>query len=111
MRRGDVVTVIAPGDYGKARPAVVVQSDHLEGTASVIVCLITTFERDAPLFRLGVVARPDNGLRQNSQIMVDKLMTVERARVGRPMGRLDRGTIAVLSQMLAACLGLAENPA
>ena len=81
MRRGDVVTVAAPGDYGKPRPALVIQSDLFEELPSVTLCLVTSELRDAPIFRITVDPSPDNGLRRVSQVQVDKVLTVARERV------------------------------
>jgi mRNA interferase MazF len=110
VRRGDIVTVSAAGDYGKPRPAVIIQSDYLTDAnlSSVIVCLISSHAEDAPAFRLNVRASPSNGLRKTSQIMVDKLVTVRRSRIGRRVGRLDDETLVQLNRTLAFVVGLAE---
>lgn len=110
MKRGDIVTVSAAGDYGKPRPAVVVQSDYLidAGLESVIVCLITTHLENAPTFRINVEPTPENGLKNTSQIMVDKLAAVRVARVGKVVGRLDDEYILRLNRTLAFVAGLAE---
>jgi mRNA interferase MazF len=94
MKRGDLVTVSAPGDYAKPSPAVVVQSDLLtrSGLGSIIVCLISTFLEEVPAFRLDIVPTPDNGLKVPSQIMVDKLLTVPATKIGKTIGRLDDET-------------------
>ena len=76
MRRGDIVTVAMQGDYGKPRPAVVIQSDWLGETDSVLVCLFTSTLRDAPFHRLTLEPTPESGLQVVSQVMVDKIMTV-----------------------------------
>ena len=76
MRRGDLVTVVLKGDYGKPRPALVIQSDFLPGADSVLVCLVTTTLRDAPLYRLNLPAGGETGLREPSQIMVEKIVAV-----------------------------------
>ena len=111
MKRGDLVTVAAPGDYGKPPPAVVVQSDLILNVDSVIVCPLTSFERDAPLFRLAVEANASTGLRQPSQIMVEKIRSVRRSRCGPVMGRLDDTTLAAFDELLAIVVGLADSPA
>jgi len=108
VTRGDIVTVSPPGAYGQPRPAVVVQSDWLTGTVSILVCLITSTLRDAPLFRLTVEPSPANGLRSTSQIVVDKVIALPRAKCGALIGRLERDTLAALSRMLAIVLGLAD---
>ncbi len=110
MKRGDVAIVSAPGDYGKPRPAVIVQSSHLTqaGLGSVVVCLITSQIGVAPAFRVGVEPSDENGLRARSQIMVDKLVTVRAARVSEVVGRLDDECLLRLNRTLAFVLGLAE---
>src|ERR1700736_3419789 len=75
MRRGDLVTVAMPEDFGKPRPALVVQSDQFEATATLTTLLLSGTLVDAPLIRLTVHPTPGNGLRKPSQIMVDKAMT------------------------------------
>jgi mRNA interferase MazF len=109
MRRGDVVTVVAAGDYGKPRPAVVVQTDALPAEhASVVVCQMTSELNDAPEFRLTLEPTKGNGLRARSQVMADKPTTIRRERVGRVVGRLDAEDLARLNVALAFVMGLAD---
>jgi mRNA interferase MazF len=108
MKRSDIVTVAVSGDYGKPRPAVVVQSDWLDGTDSVLVCLLTTTVRETPIFRLEVKPTPANGLREVSQVMVDKILAVRRDRCGAVTGRLDDATMLALNRMLALVVGLVD---
>lgn len=109
MRRGDVVTVAAAGDYGKPRPAVVVQTDALPAQhASVIVCQMTSEIAEAPDFRITVAPTARNGLRATSQIMADKPVTVRRDRIGRRIGRLDEKDLARVNVALAFMMGLAD---
>jgi mRNA interferase MazF len=109
MRRGDVVTVAAAGDYGKPRPAVIVQSDVFPANhASVVVCQLTSELVDAPDFRATIEPTPENGLRLKSQVMADKPVTVRRERIGRKIGRLANQDMARLGIALAFALGLAD---
>src|SRR6266436_9472639 len=101
MRRGDVVTVAAAGDYGKPRSAVVVQTDAFpENHASVVVCQLTSELADAPDFRVTIEPSPETGLRARSQVMADKPVTVRRDRIGRQIGRLGAAEIARLNVAL-----------
>jgi mRNA interferase MazF len=109
MRRGDVVTVAAAGDYGKPRPAVIVQTDALPpGHASVIICQMTSEIVEAPDFRVTIEPTDENGLRQRSQIMVDKPVTVRRERVGDRIGRLSAPDLRRINGAIAFCMGLAD---
>lgn len=109
MRRGDVVTVAASGDYGKPRPAVIVQSDAFpENYESVVVCQLTSDLRNTPDFRVVVEPSTNNGLRVTSEIMADKPVTIRRERVGRTIGRLDAEDVARLNVALALVMGLGE---
>jgi mRNA interferase MazF len=109
MRRGDVVTVAATGDYGKPRPAVIVQTDALPvAHASVVVCQMTCEYNDAPDFRVTIDPSKRNGLRVRSQVMADKPVTIRRERIGRHVGRLDDKDIAQLNIALAFVMGLAD---
>jgi mRNA interferase MazF len=109
MKRGDVVVVAATGDYGKPRPAVIVQTDAFPEThISVVVCQMTSEIADASDFRVTIDPSERNGLRNRSQIMADKPVTIRRARVGRSIGRLDDGDIARLNVALAFVMGLAD---
>lgn len=105
MRRGDLVPVAMPGDFGKPRPALVVQSDRFDGTATVTVLLLSGTHVDAPLIRLDVEPNPENVLRKRSQVMVDKAMTVKRDKLGEPFGRLDDATMLAVNRALALFLG------
>ena len=109
MKRGDVVIVAAAGDYGKPRPAVIVQTDAFPEThASVVVCQMTSELVEAPDFRVTIEPSDDNGLRARSQIMADKPVTVRRARIGQAIGRLNDGEIRRLNVALAFAMGLAD---
>src|SRR5712692_8758092 len=102
MRRGDLVTVAAAGDYGKPRPAVIVQTDAFpESHASVVVCQLTSDLVDAPDFRVTVEPRPENGLRLQSQVMADKPVTIRRERIGEKIGHLGSQDMARLGIALA----------
>jgi len=109
MQRGDVVIVAAAGDYGKPRPAVIVQTDAFpENHASVVVCQLTSELADAPDFRIPIEPKPENGLRLESQVMADKPVTVRRERIGQKIGRLGNQDMARLGIALAFVFGLAD---
>jgi len=109
MRRGDVVTVAAAGDYGKPRPAVIVQTDAFPAThASVVVCQMTSELTDAPDFRVTLDPSAANGLRVRSQVMADKPVAVRRERLGQTIGRLGAEDIGRLNIALAFVMGLAD---
>ena len=108
VKRGDLVTVSAQGDYGKPRPAVVIQSDALDAADSVLVALLTSTIADAPIYRLTVEPTPGNGLKAVSQVMVDKLMAYPRAKCGPVIGRLSGADVLALNNMLSVMIGLAD---
>ena len=111
MRRGDIWTVAGGKDYaGKPRPVVIVQDDSFDATDSVTICAFTTDETDAPLIRLAVAPNERNGLRTACRLMVDKITTVPRAKVGARVGRLDDEDILRLNQAVLVFLGLAVSP-
>lgn len=105
MRRGDLVTVAIPGDFGKPRPALIIQSDLFDQAPTVTVLLVSGTLQDAPLLRLAIEPDPENGLRKPSQIMVDKVMTLRRDKIGVPFGRLDAETMVSVNRLLAVFLG------
>lgn len=108
MKRGDVVMVAAAGDYGKPRPAVIVQTDAFPEThPSVVICQMTSDIVDAPDFRVTIEPNETHGLRIRSQIMVDKPVTVRRERIGQLVGRLTDADIGRLNIALAFVIGLA----
>src|SRR3954447_2563046 len=99
MRRGDIWTVAGGKDYaGKARPVVIVQDDSFDATASITICAFTTDETNAPLFRLPVTPNETNGLRAPCRLMVDKITTVPKTKMGTRVGRLEDGDILRLNQ-------------
>jgi mRNA interferase MazF len=108
MRRGDLVTVALQGDFGKPRPALVIQSDRFETSATVTVLLVSSTLVEAPLFRVSVEPSVENGLRTTSQIMVDKAMTVRRERIGTIIGRIDDDVMLAVERSLTLWFGLAR---
>jgi mRNA interferase MazF len=108
MKRGDVVICAAPGDYGKPRPAVVVQCDLFNGThSSVVVCLITSHLEDAPLFRIPVPNGRTTGLKRQSQVMVDKVIAIPRNKITGLTGALPAGALKEVDHALRLWLELA----
>jgi mRNA interferase MazF len=111
MRRGDVWTVAGGKDYaGKARPVVILQDDSFGGTESITICALTTDETDAPLFRLPIEPNERNGLRVACRLMVDKVTTVPKSKVGAHIGRLDDEDVLRLNRAVLVFLGLATSP-
>jgi mRNA interferase MazF len=106
MKRGDLVTVAVSGDYGKPRPALVIQADAFDRHPSVIVLPLTSEMHDTPLFRITVLAGERTGLRKRSQIMVDKATTVPRVKLGPRIGRVDAATLDAVNEALRGFLGL-----
>ena len=108
MRRGEVWTVSGGADYAnKPRPAVIIQSDRFDRTESITICTFTTTLRAAPFFRLPIEPTGSNGLMQRCWIMIDKVSTVPRTKIGRKLGRLDEQEVTRLNQALLVFFGLA----
>ena len=107
MRRGDLVTVAISGDFGKPRPALVVQSDHFDQTGTVTVLLVSGTLVVAPLLRVTVEPTSENGLRKASQVMVDKAVSVRREKLSPPFGSLGEDAMLSVSRSLAVFLGIA----
>ncbi|WP_235842339.1 type II toxin-antitoxin system PemK/MazF family toxin [Cysteiniphilum halobium] len=107
IKRGDLVTVSLRGDYGKPRPALVIQSDLFSGHPSVTVLPVTSEIRETPLFRYTIKASETNGLMKTSQIMIDKLHTVAREQVGIPFGKLNRSNMLEIERLLSVFIGIA----
>jgi mRNA interferase MazF len=108
MKRGEIWTVSGRQDYaGKPRPVAIVQDDAFDGTASITVCALTTDPTNAPLFRLAIAPNERNGLRVESRLMVDKITTVPKSKVGARVGRLDDEDLARLNRAILVFLGLA----
>jgi mRNA interferase MazF len=89
VKRGDVIVVALPGDLGKPRPALIIQSDLYLHTTGVTVIPITSQIQNDSVYRVTVYPSADNSLRQTSQLMTDKITTVPRSKVGQIVGRLD----------------------
>ena len=112
MRRGEIWTFAGGAAYhGKPRPAVIVQSDVFDATASVTICGFTSDPTDAPLLRVEVDPTPADGLSSPSRLMIDKVSTVPRARAGYRVGALDGADMARLERAMLVFLGMAGTPA
>jgi mRNA interferase MazF len=110
MKRGEIWTVSGGADYaGKPRPAVIVQDDDFDATQSVTICAFTSDPTEAPLFRLLVDPSEDNGLRVPSRLMVDKLTTVPKSKLGSRVGRLGDEDLVRLNRAILVFLGLARS--
>lgn len=107
-RRGDFVTIAMQGDFGKPRPALIVQSDQFSEHASVTVLLVSSALVDAPLLRVTVQPNPENGLQKPSQVMVDKAMTVKKDKLGEVFGQLNADGMLEIERRLAVFLGIAK---
>lgn len=108
MKRGEVWSVAGGPDYaGKPRPVVILQDDRFSETLSITLCPFTSNPTPAPLFRLQITPSERNGLTAASSLMVDKIMTVPKAKVGARIGRLDDADLVRLNRAVAVFLGLA----
>lgn len=111
MKRGEIWTISGGPDYaGKPRPCVILQDDCFDSTKSVTICIFTTNPADAPLFRLIVEPDEENGLRAPSRLMVDKITTVPKEKLGSRVGRLSDEDILRLNRAMVVFLGLATTP-
>jgi mRNA interferase MazF len=106
--RGDFVAIAMQGDFGKPRPALVIQADPFNEHATVTVLPVTSTLVGAPLFRVMVQPSTENGLQKPSQVMVDKAMTVKRDKVGLAFGRIDADAMVQVERCLAVFLGIAK---
>jgi mRNA interferase MazF len=107
VKRGDLVTIALPGDFGKPRPALVFQSDYFDQTGTVTVLLVSGTLVDAPLIRTTVDPTPATGLKKRSQVMVDKAMSVKRDTIGATIGHLDAETMLAVTRALAVVFAIA----
>jgi mRNA interferase MazF len=107
MKRGEIWTVAASGYAGKPRPAVIVQDDRFDATASITICAFTSDPTDAPLLRLAVTPTERNGLQSLSRLMVDKITTVPKSKLGEQIGHLDHEDLVRLDRAIMVFLGLA----
>jgi mRNA interferase MazF len=111
MTRGEIWTVAGGNDYaGKPRPVVILQDDSFDATDSITVCAFTSDETNAPLFRLPVTPNELNGLRVSCRLMVDKITTVPKSKVGKRVGKLDDQDVIRLNQAVLVFLGLTVSP-
>ena len=111
MKRGDVWTIAGGPDYaGKPKPAVILQDDAFDATASVTICPFTTHVVDAPLMRLAIEASTQNGLRASSQLMIDKITTVSKSKLEHRIGHLSDEDRLRLDRAVLVFLGLAGSP-
>lgn len=110
MKRGEIWTVAGGNGYtGKPRPAVIIQDDAFDATASIIVCALTTDPIAAPLFRIPIEPDADNGLRATCRLMVDKIASVPKSRLGKRIGKLDDEDLVRLNRAALVFLGLATT--
>jgi mRNA interferase MazF len=106
VKRGDLVIVAVSGDYGKPRPALIIQADAFDGLASVTVAPLTGEIHDAPLMRIKVQANAGSGLKKISQVMVDKITAVPRSKIGQHIGSVDASTLRAVNQAIKGFLDL-----
>jgi len=109
VRRGDLVTVALQGDYGKPRPALIIQGDYFNAHPSCTVLPITSELREAPQFRVSIEPNDRNGLRMSSQVMVDKAQTVPSEKIGSVIGNLDNREMQDVSRALSVFLGIVQT--
>ena len=108
MKRGEIWTVAGGKDYaGKPRPAVILQDDRFDKTESITICAFTTDATNAPLFRLAVEPSASNGLRAVCRLMVDKITTVPKSRIGAQVGRIGDADMVRLNRAVLVFLGIA----
>lgn len=97
-----------PGNFGKPRPALVIQANPFIEHASVTLLLISSTLVEAPLLRVTVQPSEENGLQKTSQVMVDKAMTVMREKIGAVIGQIEANALLEIDRRLAVFLGIAK---
>jgi mRNA interferase MazF len=108
LKRGEIWTIAGGNDYaGKPRPALIVQDDRFDATGSITICAITTDKSEAPLFRIVIQPSDQNGLTSISRLMVDKITTIPKSKLGRRIGNLDAADLVRINQAMLIFLGLA----
>lgn len=108
LKRGDIVPVVLSGPYGKPRPAIIVQSNFFNEHPSVTIVPVTGEVRDLPLFRLRIHPSEKNGLKKVSDIMIDKIHTTPREKIGKPFGHLEHEYLTEMERLMVVFLGLAS---
>lgn len=108
MMRGDIVTIATQGDFGKPRPALVIQANQFNEHSSVTVLPITSMLIVAPLLRISIKPSSENGLKKASQVMLDKITTVKRDKIGSAFGHIDEDALIEIERCLAVFLGIAK---
>lgn len=107
FKRGDIVLAASPGDYGKPRPCLVMQSELFDDLPSVTFCMLTTTLRsERPLVRITVKPDAQNGLRETSQIAIDKIMTLPAPRITRKIGEAGEDVMLQVTRAVAVFLGI-----
>jgi len=108
LKRGEIWTAAAGTGYvGKPRPVAIIQDDRFDGTDSVTVCAFTTDPTEAPLFRLPIEPNDVNRLHEPCSLMVDKITTVPRSKLGEPIGTLSDDDLVRVGRAVLVFLGLA----
>jgi len=108
VKRGEVWTATGGLDYaGKPRPVVIVQDDRFDATSSITICAFTSDPTDTPLFRIAVEPSDTNGLKTTSRLMVDKITTMQKPKLGTRIGRLADDDLLRLNRALLIFFGLA----
>jgi mRNA interferase MazF len=107
VKRGDLVTIALPGDFGKPRPALIIQSDRFDQTGTITVLLVSGTLAAAPLIRMTIEPTPNTGLKKRSQVMVDKAMSVKRDKIGAIIGHLDAESMLAVTRSLAVFFAIA----
>lgn len=107
MQRGNLITIALQGEFGKPRPALIIQSDQFNQHPSITVLPITSALVDAPLLRVGIQPNQQNGLEKPSQVMIDKIVTISRSKAGEIIGSFDATSMVEVQRCLAVFLGIA----
>jgi len=106
MQRGNFISVAVQGDFGKPRPALIIQSDQFNQLDSVTILLVTSTLVNAPLLRINIEPDSYNGLKKTSQIMIDKTMTIKRDKIGTVLGYASHETMLQVERSLAVFLSI-----
>jgi mRNA interferase MazF len=107
LKRGDIVIVAPPGEFGKPRPALIIQGDLALPSATITYLLITSALEREPSVRIPIEPTAQNGLRKSSEIMVDLIQTSTKSRFREVVGHIDPATLLIVENALLVFLGLA----
>ena len=113
IKRGDIWLVNLDPTIGheikKSRPAVIIQNDIGNKYSPITIIAPVTSQNTEKVYPIEVLLlKRNSGLEKNSKILLNQIRSIDKRRLVKKLGRVDKETMVEINNSIKISLGLVE---